>query len=172
MFLKTVIAKVTIADRFTFLTGDDYLQSVDVILSEQERSSSGSFSIFDPGLKFLNLLLIEFQSVGGIMIPKNLLEEPQAAPTATNAGTTSTVAIPDINGSPRNDDLARLIIAECPKYGITMAEQVAYILGTVQRESDMGRVMKEGGGDRYLSYLEGRRDLGNTSPGDGIKYCG
>jgi murein DD-endopeptidase MepM/ murein hydrolase activator NlpD/muramidase (phage lysozyme) len=85
MFLRSPFCKIQIADKFFYETGDGYLQQCNVSIAEQERSSSCSFSFYDPGLKVLNLLLTEFQSKGGIMIPANLLENPQSEATSSTA---------------------------------------------------------------------------------------
>lgn len=163
MRLRTAQVRVNIGNRFKYQSDDGFLQSVEVVLGEQERASSCSVSIFDPELALLNLLLVSFQKVGGILVPKTLFEEEQKSE--------STSAIADV-GNVRGEELAKAIIQECDRQGVKQDEQVAYIIGTVQRESDMGRVMKEEGGEKYLSRYEGRKDLGNTSPGDGVKYAG
>lgn len=61
-----------------------------------------------------------------------------------------------------------LILAEAEKAGLT-PEQTAYVLGTVQHESGFGKYTEEiASGEAY----EGRTDLGNTHPGDGVRYKG
>lgn len=61
-----------------------------------------------------------------------------------------------------------LILAEAKKAGLTPA-QIAYVMATVQRESLMGSAMSEfASGVAY----EGRADLGNTQPGDGVRFKG
>lgn len=170
MYLRTAIARATIGNKFYFETTDGYLQSVEVSLSEQERASSCSLSIYDPELKLLNLFLTQFQSIGGILVPRGLLENPQQQQTV--AATPTTISATTASGSLTGDALARAIIQESLKQGVTQAEQIAYIIGTVQRESDMGRVMVEQGSRSYFNYLEGRTNIGNTSPGDGYKYRG
>jgi murein DD-endopeptidase MepM/ murein hydrolase activator NlpD len=173
MFLRVANARVIIGEKLIFQTSDGYLQSVDVVLGENERASSCSVSLYDPELKLLNLFLTQFQVVGGIAVPPGLLEKPpEAAPVAAASGTTTASAANLPAGSLRGDDLARAIIAECLKQGVTMREQIAYILGTVERESDMGRVMVEEGSRTYFNYLEGRKDIGNVNSGDGYKYRG
>ena len=61
-----------------------------------------------------------------------------------------------------------LILAEAEEAGLT-PEQTAYVLGTVQHESGLGMYTEEiASGEAY----EGRSDLGNTQPGDGVRYKG
>ncbi len=61
------------------------------------------------------------------------------------------------------------ILAECKKQGVTNKAQVAYILATTVHESGAGKYMQEiASGSAY----EGRRDLGNTQSGDGVRYKG
>lgn len=62
-----------------------------------------------------------------------------------------------------------LILQEAQKYNVTDKGQIAYILATAQHESRLGQWMVEfASGQAY----EGRRDLGNTQPGDGVRYKG
>lgn len=61
------------------------------------------------------------------------------------------------------------IVAEANKQGITNKAQLAYILATTVHESGAGTHMQEiASGSAY----EGRRDLGNTQSGDGVRYKG
>lgn len=61
------------------------------------------------------------------------------------------------------------IVAECQKQGVTNKAQIAYILATTVHESGAGKYMEEiASGSAY----EGRRDLGNTQSGDGVRYKG
>ncbi len=61
------------------------------------------------------------------------------------------------------------IVAEAQKQGVTNKAQLAYILATTVHESGAGRHMQEiASGSAY----EGRRDLGNTQSGDGVRYKG
>lgn len=61
------------------------------------------------------------------------------------------------------------IVAEANKQGVTNKAQLAYILATTVHESGAGKYMKEiASGSAY----EGRRDLGNTQSGDGVRYKG
>ncbi|OYT70888.1 MAG: hypothetical protein CFK52_09695 [Chloracidobacterium sp. CP2_5A] len=69
-------------------------------------------------------------------------------------------------------DAVPRILAEAQRAGLT-PEQTAYVLATAQHESGLGRWMTEiwGPTEQQRGY-EGRRDLGNTQPGDGYRYRG
>ncbi|MDM9583093.1 peptidoglycan DD-metalloendopeptidase family protein [Nostoc sp. GT001] len=79
-----------------FESGDRFLLEVSVELGESERSSRGSFSIYDPGLviggKFQQ---ISFTS-GGIEVPPELLSssKQQAATATPTTSTTSDATLP------------------------------------------------------------------------------
>jgi len=56
-----------------------------------------------------------------------------------------------------------------PRYGITTPRRIAAFLGTIQVESGNLRYVEEiASGAAY----EGQRDLGNTEPGDGVRFKG
>ena len=60
------------------------------------------------------------------------------------------------------------IYSYCNKKKI-IKEQIAYLLATAWHESRMGNSMEEfSSGAQY----EGRKDLGNTQPGDGVRFKG
>jgi len=61
------------------------------------------------------------------------------------------------------------ILAECRKQGVTNKAQIAYILATATHESGAGAHMEEFASGRAY---EGRRSLGNTQPGDGVRFKG
>lgn len=65
-------------------------------------------------------------------------------------------------------DILGAVLDECARQRVTTA-QAAYILGTAFHESDRFRTMEEyASGKAY----EGRADLGNTQPGDGVRFKG
>ncbi len=69
-------------------------------------------------------------------------------------------------------DAVPRILAEAQRAGLTR-EQTAYVLATAQHESGLGRWMTEIWGPTPAQRgYEGRRDLGNTQPGDGYRYRG
>ena len=62
-----------------------------------------------------------------------------------------------------------LILEEAKKAGVNDPKQLAYILATAQHESHLGQWMQEfASGKQY----EGRKDLGNTESGDGMRFKG
>ncbi len=61
------------------------------------------------------------------------------------------------------------ILAECRRQGVTNKAQIAYILATATHESGAGAHMEEFASGRAY---EGRRSLGNTQPGDGVRFKG
>ena len=61
------------------------------------------------------------------------------------------------------------ILAECRRQGVNNKAQIAYILATATHESGAGAHMEEFASGRAY---EGRRSLGNTVPGDGVRYKG
>jgi predicted chitinase len=62
-----------------------------------------------------------------------------------------------------------LILKECSANQVSSREQIAYILATAQHESLLGKYLTElSSGKQY----EGRQDLGNTQPGDGVRFKG
>jgi predicted chitinase len=72
------------------------------------------------------------------------------------------------------------IVLECSKNGITDLGQIAYIFATAEHESKLGQIMierawikDEAANNQYFEQrYQGRADLGNTQPGDGIRFKG
>lgn len=57
----------------------------------------------------------------------------------------------------------------CIRYGVTSALEKAHLLAQFAHESDGFRTAEEYASGRAY---EGRKDLGNTQPGDGVRYKG
>lgn len=72
-----------------------------------------------------------------------------------------------------SDAQALALEETCLKFGITAPLRAAHFLGQVAHESGTGRWMSEiwGPTPTQLRY-EGRKDLGNTQPGDGSRFRG
>lgn len=62
-----------------------------------------------------------------------------------------------------------IILNECQRQRVTDRAQIAYILATAVHESNAGGAMEEFASGRAY---EGRRDLGNTCAGDGMRFKG
>ena len=93
------------------------------------------------------------------------------------AGSCNEAAINSASSGTRKyaQDSYPLILAEADKAGITDPNQRAYLLATAEAESANGKSTTElarRGGPPAGSQYEGRTDLGNTQPGDGVKYKG
>lgn len=68
------------------------------------------------------------------------------------------------------DDLLSFIEAD---EAMEDERHISYVLATVLHEcAATWKPIKERGGVAYLSKYEGRKDLGNTQKGDGVKYAG
>jgi len=55
---------------------------------------------------------------------------------------------------------------------LTSGLRVAHFIGQTAHESGNYRYMQELGGPAYFARYDGRKDLGNTKPGDGARYHG
>ena len=69
------------------------------------------------------------------------------------------------------ENLMNIAIRSMNKLGWSPREQ-AMFLANVQHETGNYQWFAELGGAQYLSRYDGRKDLGNTSPGDGARYKG
>jgi predicted chitinase len=66
-----------------------------------------------------------------------------------------------------------LIRAACVENGLTDRESIVAVLATIGTEVGSFEPINEFGGAKYFAqHYEGRRDLGNTQPGDGVRYHG
>ena len=71
------------------------------------------------------------------------------------------------------DAWAASFAVACPTYGIITKDRVAAFLAQVGHESGGGRFTKEiWGPTQAQAKYEGRRDLGNTEKGDGLRFRG
>ena len=78
-------------------------------------------------------------------------------------------------GSLTPDQVAGMdaILNEWNKRGLTFEPYLAYMLATVFHETAQTmQPIREHGGPKYFAKYEGRKDLGNTLPGDGVKFHG
>lgn len=81
--------------------------------------------------------------------------------------TMSTEAVAEALGFPA--DIAVVIERACATYGVTSTLEKAHLLAQLAHESGSGKWLEElASGKAY----EGREDLGNTQPGDGVRFKG
>lgn len=75
--------------------------------------------------------------------------------------------------APRGNNLILMSFVEfqgmLEKYGLNTKQRQAYFMAQLAHESDGFKVTEEYASGRAY---EGRRDLGNTQPGDGVRYKG
>jgi len=74
--------------------------------------------------------------------------------------------------APLDHDLGASLAAKLDSYGINTPIRVRHFLAQTACETWAFTVLKERGDAAYFQRYEGRRDLGNTQPGDGALYCG
>ena len=95
-----------------------------------------------------------------------LYTPPTATPTASTTGQSGMGTLGQATDKLTHENK---IIAECLRQGVTDKKQIAYILASAYHESDRYQTQTEyASGAQY----EGRSDLGNTQPGDGVRYKG
>ncbi|MDX2240743.1 MAG: S8 family serine peptidase [Leptolyngbyaceae cyanobacterium bins.302] len=179
-------AKVTGAIAQVWAVNPDlsYRQIIEILKATAKDVASAGFDL-DTGAGLLNVAAAI--SVAKITKPEDYLSpeidvpetwsgEGLVTPTerAANTATTGFDLAKIIAAAPAHlqgyarDSIPR-ILAEVQAGGITDLGQIAYILATAQHESNLGRWMEElASGQAY----EGRRDLGNTQPGDGPRFKG
>lgn len=93
--------------------------------------------------------------------PEKIEAEQKPAPTLTKPPT-----------SPGFEQGKRMMIEAMNQEGITDPMQRAQIVAQTAHESGKFRYTQELGNESYFQRYEGRKDLGNVNPGDGLRYIG
>lgn len=149
-----------------FWTSGKEVINVQPTLGQDNKSSSCTIILADPHHAIAADLIKHTLSSGGIQP----LPEPQS-----NAST-PTVSPADQQTPTNASAWEKAIIQECLRQNVKDKGQISYILATAAHESTMGANMVELPSE-YSGYPAGtnyeqRVDLGNTQPGDGVRYKG
>jgi hypothetical protein len=150
------ISRVSIASEL-FYSGDGILLSnITVDLGENQRTSSCSFSVYDKDLEIgAKFQRISLQS-GGILVPDDLLKDPDKGKPEPTGGTDSSDTTLQSGGGGNIEANIQLIVNECIKQGVTDQHQIAYILATAQHESNFEPVTEIGGSSKEYAPYQGR----------------
>lgn len=156
----------------------DVLQAA-ISLASGDQGTSCQIRLADPENKIGNALIVHSLTTGGIQ------GVPNTTPTTT-ATTTATGSIAGVDpnlGNLKPDpgtktsytkswaSIEVAIVREAIKQGVTVKDQIVYMLATAAGETGKGQDMVElWDGKGYQATYDGR--LGNTTPGDGYKYRG
>ncbi len=147
---------------------------VDVVvtLGQNDKGSSCEVTVADPDNTIAEALINHSLTSGGILP----IEKPAevVTPSAANSSTDNSNAVLTAIGT--NPTLASgwelAIVQGCIANGVSDPNQIAYILATAQVETTMGANLVEPQNQAIINNYQNRAGLGNTVPGDGIKYRG
>ncbi|MEB3229828.1 MAG: DUF4231 domain-containing protein [Leptolyngbyaceae bacterium] len=109
--------------------------------------------------------------------------QSESSTAGNGSGGTATVTVPqlvtatevaEILQCPKSDCDTYLpgILKALHEYAILDKQVLIGILATVRVETGGFKPVHEWGGEKYWKQYEGRKDLGNVNPGDGVKYHG
>ncbi|MEC4865712.1 MAG: glycoside hydrolase family 19 protein, partial [Jaaginema sp. PMC 1078.18] len=121
-----------------------------------------------------------------VTLPDNGKAATTATATATAAPATTSppaVTVPQLVTPEVTASILECPVSDCQKYlpGVLAAMQkydildkqvLIGLLATIRVETGGFRPINEWGGEKYWRRYEGRRDLGNTQSGDGVRYHG
>ncbi|MDF0554914.1 peptidoglycan DD-metalloendopeptidase family protein [Kamptonema sp. UHCC 0994] len=162
--MKTPFCQVKFAG-ITIESGKN-LADYRIFLGENKLASIVSFSVVDIDLEIGSSIILSSINSGGIQVPDEILQTSQPLPSVSSAIGRGFDTSPQPSKS--DEENIKLIIAEAQKQGITNPQQIAYILATAGHESNYQPIREYASGEAY----EGVAQLGNTEPGDGVKYKG
>jgi hypothetical protein len=165
MYLRQTFIKAELDLKTEKIDLSRFLLDVRFQVTRGSKTSNGTLVLIDKGLTLADKLQGKAILQGGLIAPRELLEEKQEEIQAPGN-------LEGLTGNIQGDQLAEIVYGYAQGQGASKA-QIAYILATAEHESKMGVFLKEIGDTAYFTRLyEGRSDLGNNQPGDGAKYAG
>ena len=104
-----------------------------------------------------------------IVIKKGSSPQPQPQPQPSGSYTVTDSQMRRMGWTNYNlNDLNRCL----KTFSITTKARIRHFIAQTSHESGCGKWTQELGGTSYCSKYDGRRDLGNTQPGDGCRFKG
>lgn len=167
----------TTSNQLDLESGDDMLISVSVTIGETDKSTTCDIKLNDPGLYIARRLFRESIENGGI-VDTEWATSPAAAGGVGADGTNTSSAISGLKKGDKLDwDTFVLTVVKACKAAGWNKGKTCYLLGTALLE--VGGYFPGTVGDGKLfveqasgSAYEGRKDIGNVQPGDGVKFKG
>lgn len=148
-------------------------QLIDVWVTEGQGKSATTCQLIlaDPKHEIAAALIKHTLDNGGI---QPLEQPPEQTPgTALSGASANPVDSSGLRiGDGRTRDHELFIVKFCLANGVTDQGQIAYMLATAKHETGNFTIAREQGSAAYFQMYEGRKDIGNTQPGDGHKYIG
>lgn len=157
----------------------DNIISASISLAANDKGTSCNIRLSDPDHVIGNALIVHSLASGGI---KGVPQPTQPAVGSNIAGTADinaeAAALKPDPGTKTSytqswATIELLIVKEALKQGVTVPDQIVYMLATASGETGDGRDLIElWDGKGLQATYDGRKDLGNTTPGDGYRYRG
>jgi murein DD-endopeptidase MepM/ murein hydrolase activator NlpD len=168
----------TTSNQLDLQSGDNQLISVSVTIGETDRSTTCEIKFSDPGLYVARRLFRESIADGGIVDSEWVSTPPPAAATA-EGGTNNATAVSGLKKGDKLDwdTFVLTIVKACKAAGWNKAK-TCYLLGTALIEVGGYFPGVVGDGKLFVEQASGSayegdvRNLGNTQPGDGVKFKG
>jgi murein DD-endopeptidase MepM/ murein hydrolase activator NlpD len=166
----------TTSNQLNLESGDSQLISVSVTVGETDRSTTCEIKFSDPGLYVARRLFRESIANGGI-VDSEWVSTPAASGTA--GGTNTATAVSGLKKGDKLDwdTFVLTVVKACKAAGWNKAK-TCYLLGTALIEvggyfpgivGDGKLFVEQASGSAYEGDV---KNLGNTQPGDGVKFKG
>lgn len=155
----------------------DSIISGSVSLASGDKGTSCSFRLSDPNHEIGNALIVHSLASGGIQgVPQPVETVPNTLLGSAPAQNVEAAALKPDPGTKTSytqswSTIELLIVKEAIKQGVTVKDQIVYMLATANGETGKGQDLVElWDGKGLQATYDGR--LGNDTPGDGYRYRG